>query len=94
MKASIIWVPGTITSEKYPVLKVETGRQNKGRDYIILSMSCSAYEEDKVLALAELQNIADRVNRIIPTPPHEIGEPCTCVGQDLWGCGYGRNKRG
>lgn len=62
MEAKIEFVRGSITGETYPVLVVNTGRKSLGREGITLKMSCCAYEEDKVKALADIQNIADWIN--------------------------------
>ena len=63
MKAEVKWCRGTITAESYPVLCVETDRESHGRDHIVLSMSCSAYEEDREAACKELHDIAEAINR-------------------------------
>jgi hypothetical protein len=62
VKATLSWTKGSITSDHYPVLLVETGRMSQGRDAIVLSLSCAAYEEDRASAWAELQNIAKLIN--------------------------------
>jgi hypothetical protein len=62
MIARVAWTRGTITGNLYPVLKVTTGRTSLGHDEITLSLSCAAYEEDRIKALAELQSMADRIN--------------------------------
>jgi hypothetical protein len=68
MKAEVKWSRGTITAESYPVLCVETGRESHGRDHIVLSMSCSAYEENREAATKELHRIAEAINRDATTP--------------------------
>lgn len=62
MKAEVVWSRGKITAESYPVLKIETGRKSLGRDGIILSLSCAAYEDDRDAALKELEAIAAIIN--------------------------------
>jgi len=47
---------------------VETGRESHGRDHIVLSMSCSAYEENREAATKELHRIAEAINRDATTP--------------------------
>ena len=63
MKAEIVWAKGSITGDPYPVLKVYTGRQSQGRDYITLQMTCSAYEEDRVAACKDLEAIAEAIGQ-------------------------------
>ena len=62
MRADTTESKGSITSEKYRVLVVNTGRRFLGRDYVALSMSCAAYEEDKAGAAQDLMKIAEAIN--------------------------------
>lgn len=61
-KAEVVWSQGSITGDPYPVLRIRTGRQSQGRDYITLQMTCSSYEEDRVAACKDLESIAEAIN--------------------------------
>jgi hypothetical protein len=64
LKAEVVFSQGRITGDPYPVLRIETGRQSEGRNAIVLSMTCSAYEENRVAACRELERIAEAINAL------------------------------
>ena len=63
MKASILWTRGRITRGLYPVLRVETGTKSLGRDSVILSLSCQAYEEQPDVMTSVIEEIVDKLNK-------------------------------